>query len=325
MSRRLRSIPICLALALTLASGCQREISGVYVAKFPDGVCRLQLVRTPDNRLSGQLETAVLKADGKIERNSVSVSGAINGTNVTMSASTLGIQVVTLSGTLDGNELTLTGGQPDTLVLRRSDLNGYQTEIKALNIKSEQITANAAAVARAAQAQEHFSSEINRILRQMQDFDANADLHLSRFPGAEERLHAITVKMEEYVNRERQLAEQSKADIARSQLGAALNEGLLATDQLHNSIQSLQQALESDVRPISVEATDLEQDCHHIPAITLRQGEADIAACDQLSRVDRPFREKLNAMTRGLAHLDDVYKRERNIQENLLQAAGRLQ
>jgi hypothetical protein len=66
-------------------SGCQREISGKYIAKFSNGVYWLQLVRTPDDHLTGQLETSSLGKDGKIERNSVSVAGAVNAGNVTIS------------------------------------------------------------------------------------------------------------------------------------------------------------------------------------------------------------------------------------------------
>jgi hypothetical protein len=62
------------------------------------------------------------------------------------------------------------------------------------------------------------------------------------------------------------------------------------------------------VQPVAAEAANLQQICEHPPAMTLGQGEADNAVCEQLSRIDGPFREKLNAMKSGLAHLDDVYK-----------------
>jgi chromosome segregation ATPase len=324
MSRQLRSVTVCIVLALILANGCQREISGVYVAQFPDGVWRVQLVRIPDNRLSGEMETAVLKADGKIVLNSVPVSGAINGANVTMSASMLGFQVVTLSGTLDGNELTLTGSQSEPVVLRKSDISGFQTEIKTLNIKSEKLIANKAALARALQAQQNFSSEITRILRQIPDFNAKADLYLSKFPAVEERLHAITAKMAELVDREKQLAGRSNSEVTRSQLADGVNEGSITAGQLHNDIQSLRASLDTNVQPLSVEIPNLRETCHHVPAITRGQSEGDSAACEQMSRLDGPFREKLDALTRGLDRLERICTEEQRAQHALLETAQRL-
>src|SRR5580658_4882065 len=88
-----------IAVALAVLSGCQREISGKYIAKFSNGVYWLQLVRTPDNHLTGQLESSILGKEGTIDRNSVPVTGAVNAGNVTISADLFGLPMVTLSGT----------------------------------------------------------------------------------------------------------------------------------------------------------------------------------------------------------------------------------
>jgi hypothetical protein len=203
-------------------------------------------------------------------------------------------------------------------------MSGYQTEIKALNIKAEQIIANRAAAAKAIQAQQNFSSEITRILRQIPVFNARADLHLSKYPAVEERLHSITTKMAELVDREKQLAGRSNSEVARSQLAVDVNEGSLTADQLHNEIRSLRASLDSNVQPLSVEITNLRDTCHHVPAITRGQSEADNAACEQLSRVDGPFREKLDAVTRGLDRLERICAEERRAQDALLETAQRL-
>src|SRR5580704_1654640 len=205
---KLRPLPLCVIIAVFLLNGCQREISGKYLAKFTNGICWLQLVKTPDNHLTGQLETLILRADGEVERSDVSVTGAVNGRDFTISASAFGLQVLALSGTLAGNQLTLTGGQPSPLLLERSDLNEYERETNALNVTAKQILVEKHAVAarqRAAQAQKDFISGIDTIVARMREFASEADSHLSKFPGAEDRYHAITVKMTEYVNRERQL------------------------------------------------------------------------------------------------------------------------
>ena len=52
-----------LTVGLLAASGCRREISGTYLATDPNGAVWLQLVRTPDNHLTGQLAISTLKPD----------------------------------------------------------------------------------------------------------------------------------------------------------------------------------------------------------------------------------------------------------------------
>lgn len=312
-------------------SGCQREISGTYIAKFTDGVYWLQIVRTPDNHLTGQLETLVLGKDGKIERETVSVIGAVNAGNVTISASQLGLQVVTLSGTLDGNKLTLTGGQPSPIILTRSNLSDYQRQVNALNALSQRIlSAKDAAFARqrTEQTQQNFISEIDRIVGRMQKFDSEADVHLSRFPGVEQRYHAITAKMTEYVSRERQLAGNQNTAAARGQLCVAASQASITADQLHNSAQSLQSTFQTNVQPIAIEATDFEQGCRGVVPpgdLTRAQTEARNAACRRLFLADAPFRQKFEAVSAGLAHLEQVYAQERKVQEGLLQSAQQLE
>ena len=278
---------LCITVvALAILSSCQREISGKYLAKFSNGVYWLQLVRTPDNHLSGQLETSILAKDGIISRNAVSITGAVNAGNVTISASLFGLPMVTLSGTFEGNKLTLTGAEPSPVVLTRSDLKEYQQQIDSLNAQSQRILAAertaaaanqavAAAAARAsgeaaqaaaalqqtADAVQNFISRIQGAVKRMQELNAEADVHLGRFPGAEDRYRAITAKMTEYLNQERRLAGDPNTGVARSQLVVTMTQGSIAMDQLHNAADSLKTSLQMTVQPVAEGAADLAQRC----------------------------------------------------------------
>ena len=319
------------AMAVATLNGCRREISGKYMGKFTNGVYWLQLVRTPDNHLTGQLESAILGQDGKVERESVGVTGAVNGNNVTISASMFGLQVVTLSGTLDGNKLTLTGGQPSPMLLTRSDMSDYQQQVDALTAQSKRITsANAAALVRrrTAQTQQNFISEVGRIVGRMRELDSEVDVHLGRFPGAEDRYRAITAKMSEYLNNERQLAGRANAAVARGQIVVAMNQASIATEQLHNSAVSLQSSVQGNVQPVAREANDFQQGCHAVVPpgdLTPNQIQARDTACRQLFPAVEAFRQKFGAVARGLSRLEQVYLEERKTQEGLLQKAERLE
>jgi len=281
--------------------------------------------------VTGQLATVTLGTNGKVTQSSAILNGAASGNDFVLSASTFGLQTIALSGSLAGDRLTLTGGAPGTLLLVRSDLKEYQKEVAALQAKSHQmLVAKAAEAARldSQQSTEKYTSEVDRVIEQMHQFISVGDMHLRRFPGAEEQLHAITAKMNEYVNRERQLAGNPDAGVARSQLVVAANQASLVTNQAGISIDALRSSLAVNVQPIIVHLTNLEQACRgkNPPGVfTAEQNAALNAACDRLFRADGPYRQKLEAVTRGLAEVEELYAKERKAQDRLLLTAQQLQ
>jgi hypothetical protein len=139
--------------AAVLLSGCHQNISGSYIASDKSTVASLQVVRTPDNHLTGQLSASTLRPDGTIDRNSVSITGAVDGENVTIQGSRFfGLESFVLSGTLNGNELTLTGAQSVPLVFTRSTASEIQAKLAELNAQYQTTAQVKAAVNAAAQA-----------------------------------------------------------------------------------------------------------------------------------------------------------------------------
>ena len=319
--------------SLVLLSGCRSNISGSYLALDDNTVCWLQLVRTPDNHLTGQLAASVLKQDGSIERNSTSVTGAVDGENVTIQGNGfLGLQSFALSGMLNGNTLTLTGSESIPVTFRRSTLAEYQRQESALNSRSQDVL-KAKAVAqqqmRTFAAQKNFVTTIDELLGKMERFDSEADARLRRFPNAEKTYEAITEKVKVYVSRERQLAENPNAGVARGQLSVAANQASIQTEQLHNQAESLASSLEGNIKPTAEQSIGLLKQCRSFAPnntnLTSTEVQNITAACSRLEGAYVPFREKYNAMVTGLAHLEQVYQREQHLQSQLVQESQRLE
>jgi hypothetical protein len=214
-------------LAVLLVVGFRGSISGSYLATDNSSVIWLQVVRTPDSHLTGQLAANVLEPDGTIEQNSASLTGAVDGENVTIQGSRFfGLDSFVFSGTLHRNVLTLTGAQSLPLTFTRSTPAEFQAKVAALNARSQGIQAKAVAQAqqRTLQAQADFVSQINQLTRRMAQFDSEADVHLSRFPGAEKGYEAVTAEATGYVARERQLPSNPKAGNLRVQLSNAVTQ-----------------------------------------------------------------------------------------------------
>jgi len=324
---------LCWVAAVLLMAGCRQSISGSYLASDQNTVCRLQLVRTPDNHLTGQLAASTMKPDGTVAQSNVSVTGAVDGENVTLSgAGFLGLQSFVLAGTLKGNTLTLTGAQSVPVIFKRGTLRDYQQQIAGLNARSQGIVkARAAAQAqqRNSEAQEEFVEEIDRLIARMAQFDSEADVHLGRFPDTERGYEAITERIAAIVARERQLAGNQNASVTRAQLSVAANQASIQTEQMHNQAVSLESALNGNIRPMAEQATRIEQQCHGVASNNAPFTTAEIqsinAACGRLESADGHFRQRYRATSDGLAHLEQVYQRERTRQQALIQESERLE
>jgi hypothetical protein len=282
---------------VALIAGCHRNISGSYLASDNSDVIWLQVVRTPDNHLTGQLAANVLKPDGTIEQNSISITGAVDGENVTIQGSRFfGLESFVLSGTLNGNALTLTGAQSVPLTFTRSTPAEFQAKVAALNARSQSIIqakAVAQAQQRTFQAQADFVSQIGQLARRMAQFDSEADVHLGRFPGAEKGYEGITARVGAYVARERQLAGNPNAAVARGQLSVAANQASIQTEQMHNQGDALQSALETNVKPMSDQGAAFERQCHAVSQnsgnLTPEEVQNVNAACGRLESAVTPF------------------------------------
>lgn len=312
--------PIVVTLFLTLMTACHRGASGTYMAKFPNGVDWLQLVKTPDNHLTGQFVELRLQADGKVDQKNGTFSGAIDGETMILSIGGIfGMQGGTLSGNLSGNKLTLTGPQTPPEVLNRANFDEYQGEVRTLNAKSQRILA--------AKVQQNFISGIDQAVSRMQNLGAEATTSLSQIPSAEERYKAVTARMNELVNRERRLSGNPNADVARSQLDVAVSQVSLATEQLHSKAQSLKSSLSTTVQALASEVGGFQQGCRvAVPPgdLTPELINERTVACQHLFQADASYRQRIDALVEGLTHLEDVYQQEHEAQETLQQTAARL-
>lgn len=324
---------LCGVAVVLIMAGCHRNISGSYLASDKSAVVWLQVVRTPDNHLTGQMAATFLKPDGSVEQNSAPISGAVDGENVTIQGSRFfGLESFAFSGTLNGNVLTLTGAQSIPLTFTRSTLSEFQGKVAELNAQSQAIINSHVAAQsqqRTLEAQQEFVAKIDQLTRKMQQFDSAADVHLGRFPGAEKAYEGITAKVAGYVARERQLAGNPNASVTRGQLSVAASQTSIQTEQMHNQGETLQSSLETDVKPLVDESATLEQRCHALPlntgSITPEEIQKDNSACGRLESAVMQFRQKFNAMSAGLSHLEQVYQRERNAQLELIRESEKLE
>lgn len=140
---------LILTFCLLCSPASAAEVSGVYLGSTPDLVELVQIVKTPDERLAGRIESTTLNEKGEIETNSFMLEGAADGKQVILAAKSLLLHGdVSLTGFVDGDLLDLSwpGGHR---TYQRGDSYGYQAAVTGLQASAMQIrTRNAAERAR---------------------------------------------------------------------------------------------------------------------------------------------------------------------------------
>lgn len=324
----MKRLALCWLAISLLLGGCRREVSGSYLASDASAVCWLQIVRTGDGHLSGQIVSSVLKSDGEVERNSVSLTGAVDGENITLTGGGfLGMGSPTLSGKLSGDSVTLMGMQSAPLSLKRASFDDYQSKLMAQATRSQAIQSARAAAdtrQRELEAQKDFVVQVDRLIDRMQTFDEEAEVHLGRFPKAEKGYESITVRINEDCTLERQLVNIRNRSVDRSQLFVEATQVSFETEQMHSEEQSLESSLQTNIVPLKDEAADLEKRCNQSSAAAPVGSEAPRIACNRLLAAAPTFQQKYAAVIAGLSHLEEVYMREKTSQTRLIAEAKQM-
>lgn len=102
--------------------------------------------------------------------------------------------------------------------------------------------------------------------------------------------------MNEYVNRERQLATNPNAEVARSQLAVKAMQVSFAAEQIHDQAQSLQWTIPYNIQPVVSQLNGLEQTCREfVRPDDWPQARIEVYknACHNLSNGVGDFREKI--------------------------------
>jgi len=313
--------------------GCHRDISGTYIASDQSGVASVDLVRTPDDRLTGQLVSSQITPDGSIQRKATGLTGAVDGENVSLTfAGVLGLGSTTLTGTLSGDTLTLTGPQAQPLIFKRSSLRDYQVQLSGLEQRSQatlKAKADAEVVRRTEQEQRNFVDTLDHLTAHMQRIDSASDVILGRFSAIEQKYRAITSKVSSYVEKERRLSGNPNEAVDRATLDVNAYQAAIDTTQLHNQVYSFEQDFKINATPVAESAAKYEdgcqkQDAEH-PGITSTEVEARTEACGRLHAALAPFQRSYDALQSGLAHLEKVYIQENSTQQTLLHTADKLE
>ncbi len=302
------------------------RITGTYVAKADNAAILLQLVESNDGKLEGQYQSLFINDDGSLKSEAYSVSGDVDGWDISLSLKEMGFLPVTetVSGKFNGFALTLAfvsnKGQPFVQNFSTSNISEFQNWSNELRKKSQSILATkvmAEHQVRLEQQRRSFVSATDALVHQMQDVGTHIDATLKTLPQGNARYRAITSKVQAYYERARSLSGDRYA-LPRNQILVAMNQGLVATNQVDVEVQSIHSSYAARVNPLLDQLSQAERSCPALePTINV--------ACQKLADAGNTFKSKVGAFSAMLKQLENAYHSELAAQQAMIDGIEQIQ
>lgn len=151
-------------------------VSGIYIQEFKNAVVFIQIVATPEGKVSGGGEFVLMLPDGSLKDKSFSLEGSLDGDQITLRFNAIFGLGSTLSGTVDGGALRLVS-ENGQMILLKSDLDTFaQEKSKLAAIGADIVIAN-----KAAKYQAEARDSFDRLTSEGKSLEVN----LSKLPQAE--------------------------------------------------------------------------------------------------------------------------------------------
>jgi len=307
-------LPLLLGLVSTIPAYAD-GISGTYVAKGSNSAFLVQIVETAGGQLTGRYEQTVLEPNGTVKQLIASITGASDGHTVvvTIKPTELLSQSIAASGTVEGLLLHLSGGGGSTKVewnLSRSDEASYRSLVASLVDQAPRVIEARAEAGRL--------TRLTDLTAKMLAYSAVADAQLEKFPPIEQRYRTITELMNAAFARQRRIYGNGQAAVARGQIGVAINQAAIETEQLHGSVQGSYRDAASKIRALNNVILEFTQLCRTAEA--KRHSELR-TACLQFAEAVKKFTPSVEALERSFNQTEKVWIEEHGKQEPIIRAA----
>lgn len=304
---------ILAALCLTAPTLGLCSVSGLYIAHYSDGVAMLQIIETPDHRITGNLRMVAVKKEGRLIRTSYTIVGAVDGQNISMELQ-LGSPITAVA---TGNGIRVVGLGESASVFRRGSLDEFERQAAALQSASKVALDQRAEEAQRAKLirteqdkRAKLMTDVNDATASMTRLLASSDKLTQTLVSTQTRLSNITKQMAEYLAKARSLAgnTNSKAEDARAGYIQKVGEGPYTTASLQFEFQNLRTQFGEKQTSTFNRTAVLEEACKQVNGIS---------ACNKFSEILPSYRARYAAMKQSLDGWSAVYQQEKSEQDRI--------
>lgn len=307
-------IPLLMPLAASAS------VSGTYVAADGAGAALLQIVQTPDGKLTGRFEMTKLGSSGQLGTELAAASGVSDGKTVVLTLQFNATVSLLFSGTVQGNVLLLHGtfnNAPQSLMMAISDEPSYQREVAALALKSKERTTKV-----------HVEKLRSELLAQGPALSERAatiskeiDTANASFGVINERYKAVTARMLDAHGRQVAITGNGQASLARGQFSLAINQAAVEASDFHSVTEVEYRALDAKATDTISALASLNNNC--------KTGGVIGEGMPQLYAICTGVGEKGNRLSQAVKRLQSafnssqqIWSEERQKQEGIARAAN---
>lgn len=295
------------ALCLTAPTLGLCSVSGLYLARYNDGVAMLQLIETPDHHITGNLRVVVVKKGGELVRTSYAITGAADGQNVSMERQ--GGSPITAIAT--GNGIRVVGLSESASVFQRGSLDEFERQVAALQgVSKVALNHRAEHVQRT-----KLIADVNNATDSMARLLASSDNLTQALARTQTRLHNITKQMAEYLAKARSLAgnTNSRTEHTRDGYVQKVGEGPHATANLHFEFQNLRMQFSKKQTSTFNRTNALELACKQANGVS---------ACNKFNEILPVYRAQYVVMEKAFDGWSAVYQQEKSEQDRIEKEAN---
>lgn len=167
-------------------------------------------------------------------------------------------------------------------------------------------------------------SQAGNLILRLQRYENAADDYLSHMDAVKSHYHAITDKMDRYLERERHLAGDPNMSVQRGQLSVAISQGVVAADQYHIQIQQEVSAFDDRVAPLKRDVAAFQSQCQNLP-ISSGDPPAWRNACRSFLVAVKEAQDKAKKLEEGIAGLEDAYAQEHQMQDEIVSRSQQIE
>lgn len=311
-------ISALLASALFVTACGKPNVTGQYVLAGDDGAVMLQLVQTPDQTLTGQINSAYIDKSGKVEQVQRLVTGVTDNGAITLAtkANSFLEGQAGYTGRLSGNTLTLTG-QSGTMALKKSSAATFEKALVSIQTKSEAILEERAAAkekANAAAQRAGYYKNVGNAADWLADANKAIAYHLEHVPPATNRYAELSAKVAGML----QKARAETDSIERGQIAIDMRQETYEANQVKYAIDDVEREAASQSR--FYESNNIKggvADCKTSTALATEER----AACTRLVSAAATFDQGIGKLQAILLDCRNAYATETKRMNSLIEQA----
>jgi hypothetical protein len=298
-----------LLLFALISTPALASVTGVYVADDPGSALLVQIVQTPDGRLSGRMEAMTVDESGEVSDRTSVIEGAADHGEVTLSPKSpilLGA-APSMTGHLSGRQLTLSWGGSN-YVLKRSSSAAFDAtaqKLKAASIEFKAFRKREAQVAARQALSAQLSQRVTALRTELDSLNKAIPSAVALFRADGDRYDELAAEIRHRKRQEKAIGYFDTADAVDRNVRDKYQRAWDGRIDIHNEAMSLNSTLSGRIVIARREATAIQSQCM---GQTTDASDTLTQSCLETGRIDSRLQTLAQNLRQPFEEAEQVYQ-----------------